>query len=58
MTMQGREKVEVGTLLLGNDKNNVILKYLLSFFCVEAFRTKWLSTRLPKVKENKLPKNI
>ena len=25
---QGRKEVEVGTLLLGNDKNNVIVNYL------------------------------
>ena len=29
---QEREEVEVGTLLLGNDKNNVIVNYLLSYF--------------------------
>ena len=29
---QGRKKVEVGTLLLGNDKNIVIVNYLLGFF--------------------------
>ena len=27
----GRKEVEVGTLLLGNDKNNVIVNYLLSY---------------------------
>ena len=25
---QGRKKMEIGTLLLGNDKNNVIVNYL------------------------------
>ena len=29
---QGRRKVEVGTLLLGNDKNNVIVDKILSYF--------------------------
>ena len=28
---QGRKEMEVGTLLLGNDKNNVIVNYLLSY---------------------------
>ena len=28
---QGRKKVEVGTLLLDNDKNSVIVNYKLSF---------------------------
>ena len=27
-----RKEVEVGTLLLGNDKNNVIINYLLNHF--------------------------
>ena len=31
---QGKKEVEVGILLLGNDKNNVIANYLLSYFCV------------------------
>ena len=32
---QGRKEVEVGTLLLGNDKNSVIVNYLLSHrFCL------------------------
>ena len=31
VTTQGRKEVEVGTLLLGNDKNNVIVNYLLSY---------------------------
>ena len=29
---QGRKEVEVGTLLPGNDKNSVIVNYLLSYF--------------------------
>ena len=37
----GRKEVEVGTLLLGNDKNSVIVNYYL--FCIQAFETKWLS---------------
>ena len=28
---QGRKEVEVGTLLLSNDKNSVIVNYLLSY---------------------------
>ena len=28
VTTQGRKEVEVGTLLLGNDENNVIVNYL------------------------------
>ena len=30
VTTQGRKEKEVGILLLGNDKNNVIVNYLLS----------------------------
>ena len=29
---QGRKEMEVGTLLLGNDKNNVIVNYLFKLF--------------------------
>ena len=32
VTTQGRGKVEVGTLLLGNDKNSVIANKILSYF--------------------------
>ena len=32
VTAQGRREVEVGTLLLGNDKNNVITENVLSYF--------------------------
>ena len=32
VTTQGRKEVEVGTLLLGNDKNNVIADKVLSCF--------------------------
>ena len=32
VTTQGRKEVEVGTLLLGNDKNNVIVNYLFKLF--------------------------
>ena len=28
----GRKEVKVGTLLLGNDKNNVNVNYLLNYF--------------------------
>ena len=28
---QGRKEVEVGTLLLGNDKNSIMVNYLLSY---------------------------
>ena len=41
VTTQGRKEKEVGTLLLGNDKNNVIVNYLLSY----------LSKGLSKVKD-------
>ena len=34
----GRREMEVGTLLLGNDKNNVIVNYLLSFHLCLSFR--------------------
>ena len=30
--LQGRREVEVGTLLLSNDKNNVIAEKVLSYF--------------------------
>ena len=32
VTTQGRQEVEVGTLLLGNDKNNVIANKVSSYF--------------------------
>ena len=32
VTTQGRQEVEVGTLLLGNDKNNVIADKVSSYF--------------------------
>ena len=38
VTTQGRKKEEVGTLLLGNDKNNVIVNYLLSYLLCLSFR--------------------
>ena len=41
VTTQGRKKEEVGTLLLGNYKNNVTVNYLLSY----------LSKGLSKVKD-------
>ena len=31
VTTKERKKEELGTLLLGNDKNNVIVNYLLSY---------------------------
>ena len=34
----GRKEVEVGTLLLGNDKNNVIVNYLLSYLLILSFQ--------------------
>ena len=37
ITMQGRREVEVGTLLLGNDKNNVIAcEVLIYFWCLNS----------------------
>ena len=38
VTTQGRKEVEVGTLLLGNDKNNVIANYLLNYLLCLSFR--------------------
>ena len=38
VTTQERKEVEVGTLLLGNDKNNVIVNYLLSYLLCLSFR--------------------
>ena len=32
VTTAGRREVEVGTLLLGNDKNNIITEKVLSYF--------------------------
>ena len=32
VTTQGRREVELGTLLLSNDKNNVIVENVLSYF--------------------------
>ena len=43
---------EVGTLLLGNDKNSVMSIIYQVFFCAEAFGTKLLSKGLFKVKNN------
>ena len=34
----GRKEVEVSTILLGNDKNNVIVNYLLSYFLWLSFQ--------------------
>ena len=34
----GRREMEVGTLLLGNDKNNVIVNYLLSYLLILSFQ--------------------
>ena len=39
-TRQGRKEEEVGTLLLGNDKNNVIVNYLLSYLSKGLFKVK------------------
>ena len=35
---QGTKKVEVGTLLLGNDKNSVIVNKVLSYFECLSFK--------------------
>ena len=32
VTTQGRREAEVGTLLLGNDENNIIAENVLSYF--------------------------
>ena len=50
-----REEV-VGTPLLGNDKNRVIVNYLLSYLLCLSFGTKWLSNRLSKVKDKSAAK--
>ena len=34
---KGRKEMEVGTLLLGNDKNKVIVNYSLSYFLCLSF---------------------
>ena len=39
-TRQGREEEEVDTFLLGNDKNNVIVNYLLSYLSKGLFKVK------------------
>ena len=38
VTTQGRKEVEVGTLLLGNDKNDVTANKLLSYFQCFSFQ--------------------
>ena len=35
---QGRKEVEVGTLLIGNDKNSFIVNYLLSYLLRLSFQ--------------------
>ena len=37
VTTRGRKEVEVGTLLLGNDENNVIVNYILRYFLCLSF---------------------
>ena len=54
---QGRKEEEIGTLLLGNDENNVFVNYLLSYFFVlkllglNGYLKGYLKSRI-----NKLPK--
>ena len=57
VTTQGRKEDEVGTILLGNDKNNVIVNYLfklvfvLKFSELNGYLLGYLKSRI-----NKLPR--
>ena len=51
VTTQGRKEVEAGTLLLGNDKNNVTANKLLSYFQCFSFQWKWLYKGLSRGKD-------
>ena len=51
VTTQGRKEVEAGTLLLGNDKNNVTANKLLSCFQCFSFQWKWLYKGLSRGKD-------
>ena len=52
---QGRKKVEVGTLLLDNDKNSVIVNYKLSFVLkfsgLNGYLKDYLKSRINKIPE-------
>ena len=50
--------MEEGTLLLDNDKSNVLVNCLLSYFLCLSFRTKWLSKGPLISRINKLLKKI
>ena len=41
VTTQGRREVEVGTLLLGNGKNNVITEKVLSYFSIYSLSSRF-----------------
>ena len=41
VTTQGKREVEVGTLLLGNDKSNIIVDKVLSYFQCLRSKYKW-----------------
>ena len=53
---QGRKKVEVGTPLLGNDKNIVIVNYLSYFFLLKLSELNGYLKGYLKPRINKLPK--
>ena len=53
---QGRKKVEVGTPLLGNDKNIVIVNYLSFFFLLKLSELNGYLKGYLKPRINKLPK--
>ena len=49
--------MEVATLLLGNDKNNVIVNYLLNYFLFKLSKLNGYLKDYLKSRINKLPKN-
>ena len=55
VTTQGRKEDEVGTILLGNDKNNVIVNYLfklvfvLKFSELNGYLLGYLKSRIKKL---------
>ena len=58
VTTQGRKEEEVGTLLLGNDKNNVIVNYLFIklVFVLKLLRLSGSLKDYLKSRINKLPR--